>query len=248
MTARLAHICRHPIKSHGREDLASVRLLAGEALPWDRHWAVAHEAAKLRDGWSPCVNFARGAKAPALMAIECVFSPDTATITLTHPEREALTFRPDAAEDLPRFLDWVRGLNPPERAQPQRIVTAPQAMTDTEFPSISIINLGSNAELGARMGMALSPHRWRGNLWVEGWAPWAEFDLIGARLRIGDAVLEVRERITRCNATKVDVTTGRISGDTLAALQAGYGHQDFGIYAVVTEGGPIALGQEIEVI
>ena len=35
---------------------------------------------------------------------------------------------------------------------------------------------------------------------------------------------------------------------TLAALQAGYGHQDFGIYAVVTEGGPIALGQEIEVI
>ena len=128
-----------------------------------------------------------------------------------------------------RFLDWLRGLNPPERAQPQRIVTAPQAMTDTEFPSISIINLGSNAELGARMGMALSPHRWRGNLWVEGWAPWAEFDLIGAKLRIGDAVLEVRERITRCNATKVDVTTGRISGDTLAALQAGYGPQDFGI-------------------
>ncbi|SEN90657.1 hypothetical protein SAMN04488103_10943 [Gemmobacter aquatilis] len=248
MTARLAHICRHPIKSHGREDLASVRLLAGEALPWDRHWAVAHEAAKLRAGWSPCVNFARGAKAPALMAIACAFDPETATITLTHPERAALTFRPDAAEDLPRFLDWVRGLTPPERAQPQRIVSAPQAMTDTEFPSISILNLASNRELEARMGMTLSPHRWRGNLWVEGWAPWAEFDLIGAKLRIGDAVLEVRERITRCNATKVNVTTGRISGDTLGALQASYGHQDFGVYAVVTEGGTIALGQEIEVI
>ena len=68
MTGRLAQICRHPIKGHGREDLASVRLLAGECLPWDRHWAVAHEAAKLKDGWNPCVNFARGAKAPQLMA------------------------------------------------------------------------------------------------------------------------------------------------------------------------------------
>ena len=69
---RLAHICRHPIKGHGREDLASVRLLAGACLPWDRHWAVAHEAATLVAGWNPCVNFARGAKAPALMAITAV--------------------------------------------------------------------------------------------------------------------------------------------------------------------------------
>ena len=30
MTARLADIYRHPIKGHGREALASVRLLAGE--------------------------------------------------------------------------------------------------------------------------------------------------------------------------------------------------------------------------
>ena len=29
MTARLAHICRHPIKGHGREDLASVRPFGG---------------------------------------------------------------------------------------------------------------------------------------------------------------------------------------------------------------------------
>ena len=70
MTGRLAQICRHPIKGHGRETLASVRLLAGECLPWDRHWAVAHEAAKLGDGgWIPCANFARGAKVPDLMAI-----------------------------------------------------------------------------------------------------------------------------------------------------------------------------------
>ena len=69
MTGRLAHIYRHPIKGHGREALASVRLSTGACLPFDRHWAVAHEAARLEPGWNPCVNFARGAKAPELMAI-----------------------------------------------------------------------------------------------------------------------------------------------------------------------------------
>lgn len=245
MTARLAHICRHPIKSHGREDLASVRLLAGEGLPWDRFWAVAHEAAKLREGWSPCVNFARGAKAPALMAITCTLDDGARAVTLRHPERGEITIRPDAAEDLPAFLDWAGPLNPPERAQPARIVSAGRAMTDSEFPSISIINLASLAELSDRIGLPLSAHRFRANLWVEGWAPWAEWEMVGKRLMIGDAVLEVRERITRCNATKADVDTGAINADTLGVLEANYGHRDFGLYATVVTGGDIALGQKV---
>ena len=245
MTARLSLICRHPIKSHGREDLASVRLLAGEGLPWDRSWAVAHEAAKLRDGWSPCVNFARGAKAPALMAITCTFDETTREITLHHPERGTHRFRPDLPEDLPGFLAWVMPLNPPDRAQPQRMVSAGRAMTDSDWPSVSILSLSSLADLSARMEVKLSPHRFRGNLWVEGWAPWAEWDLLGRRIQIGDAVLEVRERITRCNATKVDVETGKLHGDTLGSLQGHFGHKDFGVYAEVIEGGSIALGQEV---
>ena len=105
MTGRLAQICRHPIKGHGRETLASVRLLAGACLPWDRHWAVAHEAARLTPGWNPCMNFARGAKAPALMAITSTLDEATSTVTLHHPTQGAITFNPDDTADLPRFLD-----------------------------------------------------------------------------------------------------------------------------------------------
>ena len=68
MTARLSRIHRHPIKGHGRDTLASVSLSAAECLPMDRHRAVAHGAARLEPGWNACVNFARGAKAPALMS------------------------------------------------------------------------------------------------------------------------------------------------------------------------------------
>lgn len=245
MTARLAQICRHPIKSHGREALASVRLLAGQALPFDRHWAVAHEAARLHPGWNPCANFARGAKAPMLMAITSQLDEASGQITLRHPDRGEIRFSPERAEDQARFLDWVTPLNPPDRALPARIVTADVAMTDSDYPSISILNLASLGALEARMGMALSPHRFRANLWVEGWAPWDEWQMIGRRLRIGDAVLELRARITRCKATMADVETGRVDADTLATLEAGWGHRDFGVYAVVIEGGEIALNDEV---
>jgi uncharacterized protein len=241
---RLVQITRHPIKGHGREDLASVRLLAGECLPWDRHWAVAHEAAKLIEGWNPCMNFARGAKAPALMAVESTLDEQTATISLRHPDRGGITFRPDDPADLPRFLDWLEPLIPANRARPTRIVRAGRGMTDSDFPSVSILNHASLADLSARMEHDLSPHRFRGNLWLEGAAAWEEWDWIGRDIRIGGAVLRVQERITRCVATTVDPKTGISDADTLAALDAAFGHQDFGLYATVVQNGEIALGDD----
>jgi uncharacterized protein YcbX len=248
MTGRLAQICRHPIKGHGRETLASVRLSAGECLPWDRHWAVAHEAAKLVPGWNPCVNFARGAKAPELMAITSVLDEATATVTLHHPARGDIRFRPDDPTDVPRFLDWVRPLNPENRAQPAQIVTAGRGMTDSDFPSVAILSNASLADLTARMGQDLSPHRWRGNLWLEGAAPWAEFGWIGREIRIGQAVLRIEERITRCTATQVNPDSGKTDADTLSALEAAFGHQDFGVYATVVKGGDVAMGDEWSLI
>ena len=244
MTIRLSQIFRHPIKAYGREPLASVRLSEGAGLPFDREWAVAHEAAKLLPGWNPCMNFTRGAKAPELMAVTARLNEATRHATLTHPAQGDLTFAPDDAADHPRLLAWADPLIPAGRARPAAVVAAGRAMTDSEFPSVSVLSLASLAALGAEMGLVLSPDRWRGNLWLEGAEPWAEWGWIGQRFRLGGAVLEVVERITRCSATTVDPETGKIAGDTLGTLMARYGHQDFGVYARVIEGGEIATGQD----
>lgn len=241
MTGRLARICRHPIKAHGREDLASVLLSAGECLPGDRRWAVAHEAAKLAEGWSPCANFHRGAKAPALMAITAALQGDT--VTLRHPARPDLTFRPDDPADLPTFLDWVAPLSPKDRAQPAKIVSAGRGMTDSDFPSVSVLTMASLDALSGQMGTKLSADRFRGNIWLNGAEAFAEFDWIGRDIRIGKAVLTIKERITRCRATMTNTQTGQIDADTLGSLQAAYGHQDFGVYAVVKQGGTITLDE-----
>jgi uncharacterized protein len=244
MTIRLAHICRHPIKAYGREMLASVRLSAGAGLPFDREWAVAHEAARLAPGWNPCMNFTRGAKAPALMAVTSELDEEARRVTLAHPVAGEITVAPDDPADQARLLAWADPLIPAGRARPAAVVRGQVAMTDSDFPSVSVLSLTSLAALSRQMGMDLSIHRWRANLWLHGAEPWAEWGWIGQRFRLGDAVLEVVERITRCSATTVDPETGDVGGNTLTALEAGFGHQDFGVYARVIEGGEVALGQD----
>lgn len=250
MTALVASIQRHPLKSHGRETLGEVRLTAGQGLPWDRRWAVTHEAAQIDPGaWAACQNFSRGSKAPSLMAIDAALDEATASLTLTHPDRPDLTFRPDAPEDQARFIDWVRPISPTDRALPAGLYSIPvRGMTDTDYPSVSLISLSSNRLLGERLGQELSPRRWRGNFWIEGLEPFAEYDLIGQKVRLGGALLEVVEPIARCLATTANPDTGVRDADTLGALRAGWGHQNFGIYARVVEGGAVHRGDGLDVV
>ena len=42
---RVSALWRHPIKGHGVEPVEGVTLTAGATMPWDRVWAIAHEAA-----------------------------------------------------------------------------------------------------------------------------------------------------------------------------------------------------------
>ena len=248
MTASVRHIWRHPIKAHGAEALNAVALTAGETMPWDRAWAVVHELSKV-DGseWVSCGNFSRGAKAPALMAIIATFDEASHSITLTHPDRPEITINPDT--DSATFLDWVRPIMPENRSASARIVRAAErGMTDTDFPSISLCNLASNRAVGATLDTDLSPKRWRGNLWIDGLAPWDELNWVGKHVRIGHTVLEIKERITRCMATTANPATGLRDADTLGALQSNWGHKQFGIYGIVVTSGQIALGDKIEVL
>ena len=103
-----------------------------------------------------------------------------------------------------------------------------RGVTDTDDPSISLLNLACNADLAARVG--------------------AEFDLVGRTLRIGGAELQVRESIRRCMATTANPATGARDLDTLAALNTNWNHQDFGIYAEVSRTGAIVVGAPVEVL
>lgn len=244
---RLAHLVRHPVKAAGWEALADADLTPGQALPWDRAWAVAHEGARIEPGvWAPKQNFLRGVAAAPLMAVRARLDTGAGRLTLSHPAAGEVSGRPDDPADAALILDWLRPLWPANRPAPVALVRAgSQPFTDTPAPFVAILNLASHRALMRRLGRdagGASIHRWRGNLWLDGMAPWEEFDLVGRTLRIGDAVLAVEERITRCGATMGNPETGRADADTLGALAGGWGHEDFGVYARVIGGGRVATG------
>ncbi|MEP5759179.1 MAG: MOSC N-terminal beta barrel domain-containing protein [Litoreibacter sp.] len=247
MTITVAHLYRHPIKAHGRESLDWVTLTEGQTMPWDRAWAVAHEGART-DGsaWASCANFSRGAKAPSLMAVTSHLDEDSEEITLRHPGKQDITIHPERDSD--RLVEWVKSLMPTERAQSTRVVRVPnRGMTDTEFPSISINSIATHAAVADQLGQPLSIDRWRGNIWLDGMEAWQEFDWVGKSVQIGEAVFDIRQQITRCRATMVNPDTGVLGADTLAALKS-FGHQEFGIYGVVTKSGAVALGDAVVII
>lgn len=247
MTGTLAHIWRYPIKSHGREEIDTVTLIEGRTMPWDRAWAVAHEGSRI-DGadWAPCANFSRCAKAPGLAAISADLDEETEQVTLRHPDLPEITLHPEA--DSQALMNWVRPVMPENRAQSTHVVRVPgRGMTDSDFPSISINNLASHRAVEQRVGKELDPLRWRGNLILEGYDLWQEFEWIGKTLQIGEAELEIRDRIDRCMATTANPATGRRDADILGALES-FGHQDFGIFGVVTRGGQITKGDPVRVV
>jgi uncharacterized protein YcbX len=135
-----------------------------------------------------------------------------------------------------------------DRRGPLQLVDAGNiALADVEPPYLSLINLATLGDLAEKVGIALDPLRFRGNILVEGLAPWAEFDWPGQTLAIGAARLNVIRPIGRCMATAVDPFTAQRDVNTVKALHDHYGHTNFGVYAEVRVGGTIKPGDTINV-
>ena len=243
----VSSIWRHPIKALGRESLTSVALKTGECLPWDRVWALAHEASKATIGeWARCGNFNRAAGVPALMAITAELDEATQEITLHHPDRPDLTFHPDDAPEA--LVAWSAPLVPSGRAQPSHVMRLDKhGYPDSAYPSVSLANTASHNQVEQHLGRDLSIHRWRSNIWFDGATPWAEFDWVGKDIAIGNAILRVKEPATRCMSTAANPETGQRDADTLGALEH-FGHQEFSVLAEVIQDGTIALGDSVQVL
>ncbi|MEO0747263.1 MAG: MOSC N-terminal beta barrel domain-containing protein [Pseudomonadota bacterium] len=239
-------IWRHPIKAHGREALDRITLSEGQTMPWDRAWAVAHELSDV-DGteWAHCRKFTRASEVPAIQAITTRVEEKSGVLTLQHPELDDLTFDPNKEQDA--FLAWVRQIMPVSRPQSVRLVrSVTQGMTDTNYPSISLINLASHAAVAHETTQDLSELRWRCNIHMDGLNAWEEFDWVGKTVRAGEAELRIEEPIERCNVPAANPMTGAQDTDMVGTLMRAFGHMNFGISAFVTKAGTLALGDSVE--
>jgi uncharacterized protein YcbX len=248
----VASLWRHPIKSHGREALDAVTLTKGQTMPFDRRWAVTHEQTKFDSAhpkWEKCRNFMIGAVNPSIAGIWARFDEGRGIMHLQHVQTGEISFDPDDPIDVTRFLNWIAPLTAHIASQPTALVSAGErGMTDTPFPSLTVMNTASHDAVATQLGQALEPERWRGNIWLDGAKPWAEWDWIGQDLRIGTATLRMQERCVRCNHTNANPVTGVRDVDTLGALRDGWDHTDIGVYCEVIESGHIKIGDTAKVL
>jgi len=115
---------------------------------------------------------------------------------------------------------------------------------------VSIVSRASVEDLGSRVGDgALDPRRFRMLIEVDGLAPYDEDGWQGGRVRVGDAIVRIGERMPRCVMTTLDPDTGVQDTPLLHAL-ASYrkvGTQVvLGVYGDVERPGPIAVGDRVE--
>ncbi|MGF1445816.1 MAG: MOSC domain-containing protein [Pikeienuella sp.] len=251
MTAAIVAIYRYPVKGLGDEALERVTLAPDAHVPGDRRWAVAHGGSAwdaAARAWVARRNFVQTAHTPELARL--VTSLDGDRVTVSAPDREPITARPDDAAEAALLSAWLEGVAGHRQPGPYQIARLPDgALTDVADAHVSLLSDASLRALSERAGKPLERRRFRGNLWIDGLAPWEEFDLVGREIVLNGAAgpvrLRVTERIERCAAPSASPKSGHRDVDVVPVLRAAYGHADFGVYAQVVSGGEIALGASL---
>jgi len=249
MPSTLTQIYRFPVKGLRGEPLETVVLTAGQGVAHDRRFAVARGDARLDPAtprWLPKQWFVMLMRDTALARVTCRLDATAGTIALHAPGTDPCVapFSTVAGRaQIEAYLNTCLGVRPEGRAY--WVESGAASFTDVPQNCLSLVNLASVRALAAHMQTAIDPLRFRANLYVDGLPAWAEFDWVGSAIRIGEAMLRIPARIPRCAATSVDPETGERAVNVVKGLRAAYGHYDMGVYAEVTRGGRIAVGDSV---
>jgi uncharacterized protein YcbX len=273
--AKIHSIYRYPIKGLSPEALPRVALKPGETVPGDRLYAIENGPSGFDPVQHPYLSkqhFLMLMKNERLAGLRTLFDQSSHTLTIDQGPRAAARGdlrTPAGRAAIEAFFaaycaDELRG--------PPRILHAPgHSFSDVARKVVSIINLASVAAVETMVDAPVNPLRFRGNIYVEGWPAWSEFDLVGKELTVNPPPhageesdearggcrsddprapvrLKIVKRIVRCAATNVDPDTALRDLNTPKALLCHLGHADCGIYAEVIAAGEIAAGDTLEIL
>lgn len=234
-------IIRYPIKGFRGEELSEVDLIQNQGLPHDRRWAIRNGSLPptntLQD-WEPCQAFIRMTQHEELptYAIE----RSASALYLAHPNGQKI--------EIGHNNDHQSVLGAWFQHQDMALTHSNNktAYWDHQDAHLSIINAATVRAISNTAGVDLDPQRFRGNLLIDTFEPWSEFNLVGRRITIGDAVLEVLRPIDRCKATSINPQTGTADLNIPHLLSRHYGHIFCGVYARVITSGKIRITDTID--
>ena len=249
---QIEHLYRYPVKGLTAEALEQIDVTAGNALPWDRAFALAQGDAPFdpaNPGWLQKTHFMCLMANAGIAALRATFDDRSGVMTLIGPDGDLVQAHVLSAAGRAQLAAWLAAYMGAEaRGTPILHYVPGHVFGDMRGKVISLINQASLAALETAVGARRHKRRFRANIWFSGTAAWAEHEWLGREVLIGGARLRITRRIPRCAATEVNPETAMRDANPVAELRAAFGHTDLGVYAEVLEGGRIGMGDAIELL
>ncbi len=250
--ARVVSLYRYPVKGLSGERLQSVALSPDATFPMDRAFAIENGPSGFdpaAPSWQPKIKFLCLMRNAKLAALETNYDDASGTLTVIKdgvPMIEGSLRTEAGREAVEYFFQEFMVL---ETRGPVKVLESPgHSFSDVSAKVEHIVNLATVEDLAQSVGREIHPLRFRANIYLEGWKPWSEFDLIGKTIRAGGVDLKITKRVVRCAATEVNPETAERDIDVPEAIWRKTGDNDLGIYARVVTAGKIAEGNSVDIL
>ena len=189
---RVSAVFRFPLKGFPAEQISTGVARAGSGFDGDRAFAFTTGAAPAVPGqWAGPRTFTVLKNDTSLQQWQVHTRHDSpapeagVTIDLQAPDGKQVSFSADEPESLHAAEDFLAARLTPHGPHRRELVSTDQGMFDSQVSGLSIINPATAQALEGLAGGPVDPLRFRGNILIDGLPAFAEFGLVGKRLRIG---------------------------------------------------------------
>lgn len=223
LTARILSLHRYPVKSMSGERLQSVELSA-YGMAGDRLYA-----------------FESGDAPPGMLRVSAVQRRELLAHRAWTDERGAVQVLTPAGEQ--HQVDDAALLG-------ERFLLTHAATPQTDVRPLSLMSSQTAEQLGREFGEALSAERFRSNILLDMSKGFAEDQLVGRMLRLGGAIVLIRERIPRCRFVTYNPFAPLTEAPAFALMKLlDRLHQGrVGVYATVLQPGRLQVGEQAELL
>jgi uncharacterized protein len=254
----IKNIIRYPIKGMSGENLDKIILEEDQVIQGDREFAFARFNTTY-DQKNPIhlkkANFLALVKEEKLAKLFTVFNPKSKQLTIKIDNNVVVDEILNNKKNINKVEVFFQEYLEMSRDEKPNLVRGIKtnannlihSFSDIPDKCLSIINLNTITELQEKLGKQISPSRFRANIIIDGVSAWDEFNWIGKKINIGEAVLKVFKRTQRCAATNVNPDNAKRDINIPYEINSHYGHLDLGIYAKVTQGGLIAVLDKLNI-
>ena len=244
-------IWEYPIKGFGGNSICRTVLSIHQTLPGDRRYALSAgnlRAAQADDGvWLQKAHFLQLMQTESLAALMCQLNGDIVTIHETDTNRFVGNL--DNSDDRTKCQKFIANfLQMPDPAMLRIHQIKKGAFTDQPEPLVSIGGSASLAAFAAATGTKPDPRRFRLNLIITNDTAFSENQWGGAKLKIGQAVIEIVDDVKRCKAINVDPASAKRQPDHLITMRQTFGHSYLGVFGRVKVPGAIQCGDGVDIL